>query len=895
MTSIRIAAWNIDGLLHRKQEVLNLIDINKLDIVLISESHLSDRVSFSLKGYHVYSTNHPDGTSHAGSAIIIRNNIKHYVLPEYRKDHLQATTILIQEKIGELSVSAVYCPPRYNISDKNFDTFFNTLGTRFIVGGDWNAKNTFWGSRTTQTRGRNLKNSIQKCNLGVLTTGKPTHWPTDPKKNPDLIDFFIYKGISDHYMTIEPCDDSASDHTPIIATVSSLIIERTHRNNMYNYKTDWNAFREYASENLDLKIPLKTDDDIELATEIFTKTIQRACWLTTPELPKKTNIYQNVPLEIREKVLEKRRLRRIWHNSRLKTDKTKLNKAAENLKKFLSDIENETLQNRLEQMSCTGRKEHSLWQAVKSSKKPQSAQYPLKIAENTWAKTDTKKAEAFGLYLQDVFTPNLTDDASTEEEIDEYLNSDLQLSPPIKSFSPPEIWKTVRALDLHKAPGFDLITAEVLRELPKKAIVYLTSLFNGMLRTSCFPLLWKVSRIIMVPKHGKDQFLVSSYRPISLLPVLSKLFEKLLLKRLKVVIEDQTLIPDHQFGFRSQHSTIEQVHRIAHKIRQTLEKRQYCSAVFLDVQQAFDRVWHKGLLYKLKKNLPHNFYTLLKSYLKDRIFQVVVNDSHSKFYDIKAGVPQGSVLGPVLYTLFTADLPNTPNVLSATFADDTAALSSDSNPSLASQRLQVHLDNIHQWMTKWRIKASASKSTHVTFTLKKENCPPVKLGRTSIPHNDVAKYLGMHLDRKQTWQIHIKKKRDELNMRFRSLMWLMGRHTKLSLNNKVLLYKTVLKPVWTYGIELWGTASNSNVEILQRFQNAVFRTISNAPWFVKTAEIHDYLEMPTIKEEIAKSSKRYKTRLSKHVNKLAACLTDKSSDVKRLKRLSINDLDIARK
>jgi hypothetical protein len=192
------------------------------------------------------------------------------------------------------------------------------------------------------------------------------------------------------------------------------------------------------------------------------------------------------------------------------------------------------------------------------------------------------------------------------------------------------------------------------------------------------------------------------------------------------------------------------------------------------------------------------------------------------------------VLGPVLYTLFTADLPETPGILSATFADDTAALSYHRNQNIASEKLQTHLNAINTWMSKWKIQASASKSVHVTFTLNTGNCPSVQLGTETLPHSDVARYLGIYIDRKQTWKTHIKKKRDELNLRFRSLLWLLGRPSKLNLNNKLLIYKSILKLVWTHGIELWGTASNSNLEILHRFQNSVFRTILNAPWFTKS-------------------------------------------------------------
>jgi hypothetical protein len=138
-------------------------------------------------------------------------------------------------------------------------------------------------------------------------------------------------------------------------------------------------------------------------------------------------------------------------------------------------------------------------------------------------------------------------------------------------------------------------------------IQYLTQLFNAILLRGYFPSQWKVAQFILIPKPGKSPHQLSSYRPISLLPISSKVFEKLLLKRLLPLVEHSNLIPNHQFVFRPRHSTIKQTHRIIRVLNDALDNSQYCSAAFLDISQAFDKVWHKGLLYKLKRSLPLNY------------------------------------------------------------------------------------------------------------------------------------------------------------------------------------------------------------------------------------------------------------------------------------------------
>lgn len=495
-----------------------------------------------------------------------------------------------------------------------------------------------------------------------------------------------------------------------------------------------------------------------------------------------------------------------------------------------------------------------------------------------------EKAESFALFLKEVFQPNKCDAMNSETEMDDILKSDQQMSMPLQLITPAEVIRNIKGLKPKKAPGFDLITAEVLKRLPKKAIVLLTILFNAVLRLQYYPFIWKISIINMILKPGKPPTEVKSYRPISLLPLLSKLFEKMLLHRILPILEEQKIIPDHQFGFRAHHGTTEQIHRVASTIRQALEKREYCSAAFLDIQQAFDRVWHKGLLCKLKLCLPHPAYLLLESYLQDRVFRVKTEGCYSGFYPIHAGVPQGSVLGPVLYTVYTADIPVTEGIVTATYADDTAILSCDENPNVASWKLQKQLNDIDSWLKKWRIQASAAKSAHITFTLRRSDCPTVNLGGTMLPKQSTVKYLGMHLDRRLTWSEHIKAKRDQANLKFNKMNWLIGRQSALNLVNKVLIYNIIIKPIWTYGIVLWGCASHSNIEILQRFQNKALKTVACAPWFTKNTEVHEYLEMPTVRLEIDRSIVAYKKRLQKHMNPLAGHLLKNKEYVHRLKR-----------
>ena len=211
-------------------------------------------------------------------------------------------------------------------------------------------------------------------------------------------------------------------------------------------------------------------------------------------------------------------------------------------------------------------------------------------------------------------------------------------------------------------------------------------------------------------------------------------------------------------------------------------------------------------------------------------------------------------------------------------------LATGEDPAIASSTLQRSLDSMEKWFQKWGFKINEKKSSHVTFTLRKQTCPQVTINSTIIPSKDSVRYLGMTLDRRLTWKQHILDKSKKLRDKLKKFCWLIGRRSNLSTQNKITLYKAVIKPIWTYGIQLWGTASNSNIEILQRFQSKTLRSLIDAPWYVTNETIHRDLKIPTVKEEIAKYSNRYIKRINKRRNPLIAKLLNTSDQIRRLKK-----------
>jgi hypothetical protein len=181
--------WNENGLLRHQHGLEVILSTENIDTCLISETHFTKESFIRFKNYITYHTINPANTVRGGSAIIIRNNIKHFEGEKYVTCDIQVTIVTVETSKQRLTVSALYCPPRYSI----YANEFKTMNSRFIIGSEFNAKHTHWGSRLITTKGRELYKAAADTGCEIASTGKPTYWPTDPKKLPDLINFFVVK------------------------------------------------------------------------------------------------------------------------------------------------------------------------------------------------------------------------------------------------------------------------------------------------------------------------------------------------------------------------------------------------------------------------------------------------------------------------------------------------------------------------------------------------------------------------------------------------------------------------------------------------------------------------------------------------------------------------------
>uniref|UniRef100_A0ABD2VUC9 DNA-directed DNA polymerase n=1 Tax=Trichogramma kaykai TaxID=54128 RepID=A0ABD2VUC9_9HYME len=393
-------------LMNRMDTMLNLLTclINKIDqdidILLVSETHFTNKNHFSLPNYRFYCTNHPYKKAHGGTAVIIKNIINHHETIKYQKDYLQATNVVVEDWNGSFVVSAIYCPPRHPAQSIHFDSFLSQLGHRYLCGGDWTAKHPWWGSRsqTPNPRGRQLYETIQNHNCFTISTGEPTYWPSDPNKLPDLLDFAVAKGLNRSFSACSSLD-LTSDHSPVIIAID-MPLKLTP---CTKSRVNWKVFNEIVAENLHCDVPLRTTKNLEENVASFNSILQVAVSQATSVV---THTHtQGISNVIRAKIKEKRKLRKIWQTSRNPASKRKLNQAISELKEMLQEERNNQIENYLSKLTPSEATDYSLWKATKRINKPQNFIAPIRKETGGWARTDQEKGLAFAQHLANVFNP----------------------------------------------------------------------------------------------------------------------------------------------------------------------------------------------------------------------------------------------------------------------------------------------------------------------------------------------------------------------------------------------------------------------------------------------------------------------------------------------------------
>lgn len=843
--NLKILHININSVNSKIKELKHLTTKNNYDLVLLNETKLdTDKTPPTIPNYQCYYKNRT--ANGGGVAIYIKSSL------DAKEMNIKSTYETVALEIGEILIIAVYNPKVGGIKDNEIMQLINSH-PRSIIIGDLNARHPLWGDTKSNANGRALAKISNRNELEVIAPDEPTCYL---KKTSSIIDLAVTKKVNVN--AIFTLDDLSTEHRPVEIHLGNIRnIHRLPEKEIYNYeKADWPTFKKSIVAEIHVNVNLNTSDEIDEAIDQITKTIQKAIKKSIPRSELKQN---PLPADIRDKIRQRNKARRQVQRNPTKTNKMDYAHKKFILERALNSYNEEQWNKRILR---DAKKHGNVWRLIKYRKGTNNTKIPnLKAEDGTIKFKGHDKAEL----LADTYVKHheITENLSTPQTRNEVqqlvheFNNREHLIPDEHQISFQEVQRTIRALKSLKAPGPDGIQNIIIKRLPRKAVVVLTKIYKACLNLKYFPKDWKVATIIPIKKVGKDSKDPHAYRPISLLNTLGKVLEKLILTRVQK-LDDK--IQEYQFGFRKNRSTVLQLASVVDEVIKEKIKKKATAMLALDIEKAYDSVWHKGLVAKLiQQSIPSYLIKIIEQFLANRKFHVSVNNTLSTERTIPAGVPQGSALSPTLFLLYLNDLPTRTDTNLRLFADDTAITAASKSQDLALKHLQNHIDELSDYYRRWKLKINPDKSNIIIFTNARLK-PKEKIyyEDTPIPITNNLKYLGISLDKKLNFNNHVQ----EINTRARMAayyIWpFITPKSPLQTITKIRLVKTYVRQSLIYGAPVWSSTATSNLNKLGVIENKCLRCILNKkPFEISNKELRKKTNWNSLSNTIYHTTKKF--------------------------------------
>lgn len=684
---LNILTCNANSIINKINELEVLANEENIDIICIQESKINNKNPPKINGYNTI--NKPNGPHH-GLVTFVKKHISYTELLLNTVNCENITTI-----IGEIAIINVYQYPNLTINSNDLNTLFN-VKNKTIICGDVNGKHQNWNNYTTNRNGNKLQNYIDNSLINLYYPYNVfTYHPYNVNCRPSVIDLVLAKNIQ--ISSVEALNELNSDHLPVKFVANHKIIVNPTK---YSVSTDWDNYRKSLESETIINNNMPNHSSIQKEiTKLSELIITAFNKETTRKVVKDHNL--KLPEDLKNLIREKNRLRRINQRTNSPQIKNYINEL-KNLKNMsINSIKSANWEQTLRKI--TPQNPRNLWRIAKALKrKNNSMNIPALQSPHGLALTDKEKADTLAETLLNTHkltlnkSNNLTI-AEVERAIKNFYKK--QITTPYEDLTTPaEIKKYIKTLKSNKAPGEDKISNRMLKNIPRKTIIQLNHILNNCIKQQYFPNVWKNGVVLPFKKPNKNHSHPVNYRPISLLPTMGKLLERIILNRIKKFEDEHKTSIQEQFGFKANHSTLHQLARLTDIITTNFNIKRTSALLTLDIEKAFDTVWHQGLIFKLIKNqFPDHLIKIISSFLQNRTFQVRVANTLSNKYTIPAGVPQGAVLSPTLFNIFINDIPKHTNTSLALFADDTAILAESSKSEQCNIYLQRHVTLLEEY------------------------------------------------------------------------------------------------------------------------------------------------------------------------------------------------------
>ena len=847
--NIALAAININSITSpgRIEELQTFVDDNGIDILALSEFKIDSTVHpslYSLTNFHPPIVK-PRTRRGGGTGIYVSKSLPFSRMTNLENDDIEAIWVKVKVRDKLLIICSTYLPPQTPADSQSrfLDQLTDSVTQAhahspelLIVMGDLNGGNCWLppdAPRHTPVNAFEIKLHSTSETLGLVQLIKTaTRIQGGTHNIRDLIFIDSPDTVRDYGIL---SSFSNLDHFPIYVALS-IDYQATKYSGVKRVMDYHNADIDSLAHVLSqTNWRVITDKDADGAAEAFTDALNDAAFRCIPNKVIRIRHDKHwITADLRRQIRKRDRLFKLARSRDTEYDWARWRSQINLVTSVNRKLKNQHIQHKVN-ILLESKKEpfkyHTILKNITGFRRETSIP-PLMGEDGTIISDDRMKAGTFNEYFTTQTDIQLTD--SQYEHLSEYENTQPEEANRLEAveFTPDEVLLEIKCMDASKACGPDKIPARFLKMVASHVAEPLTKIFNKSLATGKYPNIWKRASVKPVFKGKGSPSEFKNYRPISLLPCVSKVFEKLIFKRIYEHIRTHHLLTENQSGYRPGHNTQMQLVYLTDKLYKSIDKSEDFTVIYLDISRYFEKIWHNGLLAKCKSEfgITGSVLCWLRSYLDGRSQTVQVATETSTPSTLKAGVPQGSVLGPLLAIMYLNGLSEVTSNHMLYFADDSSLHCSHTPENLHVKEIELQndLDAIHDYGLKWAITFNADKTTQQTFSNRRDHTAPVlTFGGQQIFPTKEHKHLGLTFSADLKFKQHVNATLLKFN---RALSPLYQIASYVPRRELLQIYITYVQPHLDYCSAVYdGNLTTFDSRRLEKAQNRAARLITGIP------------------------------------------------------------------
>lgn len=827
---VYLIQWNINGVVKHLENLQLLISKHEPILLCLQETNFTDSKMYNLKNYSLQATNRPQlGRACGGVAIYVSNKVQFTEIQ--LRTNIEATAISMQYP-QKISVCNLYIPPNSDISEEDIQHLLEQIPHPRLIVGDFNAHNALWGSEKINKMGKLIEKIMNQQELVLLNNGDKTRFNSF-SGNFSSIDLSLADPQISHVLNWEVSQDLyGSDHHPIFINNLKLnhnIYSRTQ----WNFKrADWTLFKSIFESSPQLTDTSNIDTTVtELKNSILNAAEISIGKTSTPKTKNPVPWWSPVCAEaIRQKKKAFNTLKRnntqenLLSFKKVRAHARYVMKTAkkESWIKFVQMINNTTTTSQV-------------WQNIRKIKGLGSHTAITQLITENINTTNQKEISEI---LANIFLKNSSNENFNHQFIETKVLAEreqIQITDQENcindQFTFLELTDALKTCK-NTCPGPDDIPFNFLKNLPNSGLLQLLEVYNKIWTKRVFPTAWTEAIIIPVHKQNKPKTDPESYRPIALTCTMSKLFEKMVNKRLTWSLEYNKLLAPEQSGFRQGRSTIDNLLELESYVNEGFANNQKCLAVFFDIKRAYDTVWrHRILQILISWNYNGNLLAYVHNFLRSRHFRVRINNQLSEQKTLKNGIPQGSIISVTLFLIAINNiLENIKSPVKARlYADDLIIYIRGRDKITLYTQIQSTITRLEKWSEETGFNFAPQKTKSIFFSKRNDILPDtLHLDNIEIEYVKELMFLGMMVDDKMTWKSHIKHLKTKCQKSINIMRMLTRQNWGSDRSTLLMLYRSLIRSKLDYGAIVYASAKNNVLQQLAPIHNTALRIASGA-------------------------------------------------------------------